>query len=205
MEDRYISNMTFRVVLLGIAEIIGQNGLKTILNYANLRKYVDELPPNDHEINRCLASEVALADSGVAEIFGKNGGAAILFQVGRMQAKWGLEENPDTVKAARGIFAGKSEDEIAQTALTLAAGVVAAETQCKAWVEADGADYLYHIDENTHSFGITSDTPVCHVTSGFVTGIVQWATGQHDWIGKEEHCMAQGAGYCTHRVRKGRG
>ncbi len=32
MEDRFISNMTFRVVLLGIREIIGKNGLKTVLN-----------------------------------------------------------------------------------------------------------------------------------------------------------------------------
>lgn len=205
MEDRFISNMTFRVVLLGIQEIIGQNGLKTILNYADLKKYLDELPPNDHEKNLCRASEVAAADKGVADIFGTNGGAAILFQVGKMQAKWGLEENPDTVTAARGLFAGLDEFATAKMALELAAGVVAAETQSKAWAEADGADILYHIDENTHSFGITSDKPVCSVTSGFVTGIVQWATGKNDWIGREEKCMAQGAPHCTQRVRKGRG
>lgn len=205
MEDRFISNMTFRVVLLGIQDIIGANGLKTILNHANLKDYLDNLPPNDHEKGQCRASEVAAVDRDVADIFGANGGAAILFQVGKMQAKWGLEENPDTVTAARSLLAGKSEFETAKTALELAAGVVAAETQSKAWVEADGNDILYHIDENTHSFGITGANPVCHVTSGFVTGIVQWATGKTDWIGKEERCMAQGAEYCTHRVKKGTG
>jgi predicted hydrocarbon binding protein len=202
MEDRYISNMTFRVVLLGIQEIIGQNGLKTVLNYNGMKKYLDAMPPNDHEKNLCRASEVAGVDRGVADIFGKNGGAAILFLVGKMQAKWGLEENPDTVTAARSILAGKDEFETAKTALELAAGVVAAETQSKAWVEADGPDLLYHIDENTHSFGIRDDKPTCHVTSGFVTGIVQWATGKNDWVAREERCMAQGAAYCTHRVRK---
>jgi predicted hydrocarbon binding protein len=204
MEDRLISNMTFRVVLLGIQDIIGQNGLKTILNHANLKNYLDNLPPNDHEKGKCRASEVAAVDRDVADIFGNNGSAAILFQVGRMQAKWGLEENPDTVTAARSLLAGKSEFDTAKTALELAAGVVAAETQSKAWVEVDGGEILYHIDENTHSFGITNDSPVCHVTSGFVTGIVQWATEKTDWIGKEERCMAQGAPHCTHRVKKGR-
>ncbi len=204
MEDRFISNMTFRVVLLGVQEIIGKNGLRTVLNHTNLKKYLDNLPPNDHEKNLCLASEVAAMDKGVADIFGKNGGAAILFQVGKMQAKWGLEENPDTATAARGLFAGKDEFETAKTALDLAAGVVAAETESKVWAEADGADILYHMDEDTHSFGIKSDRPVCYVTSGFVTGIVQWATGKNDWIGREEECTAQGAPRCTHRVKKGR-
>jgi predicted hydrocarbon binding protein len=205
MEDRFISNMTFRVVLLGIQEIIGNNGLKTVLNYSDLKKYLVDFPPNDHEKNSCHASEVAAVDKGVAEIFGDNGGAAILFQVGRMQAKWGLEENPDTVTTARALLAGKDEFETAKTALELAAAVVAAETQSKAWVEADGKDLLYHIDENTHSFGIKSDRPACSVTSGFVTGIVQWATGKNDWIGREEKCMAQGAPFCTHRLKKASG
>ncbi len=203
MEDRFISNMTFRVVLLGIREIIGENGLNTVLNYAKLAKYRDNLPPNDHEKNRCLASEVAVADRGVADIFGDNGAAAILFQVGKMQAKWGLEENPDTVAAARQIFSGMSEFDTAKTALELAAGVVAAETDSKAWAQADGQDLLYHIDENTHSFGLTSKTPVCHVTSGFVTGILAWATGKEGWVAREEACMAMGAPHCIHRVKKG--
>jgi predicted hydrocarbon binding protein len=202
MEDRYISNMTFRVVLLGIQEIIGKNGLKTLLNHTGLKKYKDELPPNDHEKNLCMASEVSIVDRGVADIFGKNGGAAILFQVGRMQAKWGLEENPDTVTAARQLFSGMPEFDTARTAVELAAGVVAAETESKAWGEADGADVLYHIDEATHCFNVKSDAPLCYVTSGFITGIVQWATGKNDWMGKEEKCMAQGAAYCTFRVKK---
>jgi len=203
MEDRFISNMTFRVVLLGIREIIGGNGLNTVLNYTKLSKYRDNLPPNDHEKNLCLASEVAAVDKGVVDIFGNNGAAAILFQVGRMQARWGLEENPDTASAARKIFSGMSEFDTAKTALELTSGVVAAETDCKAWVQADGQDLLYHIDENTHSFGVTSKTPICHVTSGFVTGILSWATGGERWIGREEACMAMGAPHCTHRVRKG--
>jgi predicted hydrocarbon binding protein len=202
MEDRFISNMTFRVVLLGIREIIGENGLNTVLNYAKLAKYRDNLPPNDHEKNRCLVSEVAAVDKGVADIFGDKGAAAILFQVGRMQAKWGLEENPDTAAAARNIFSGMSGFDTAKTALELAAGVVAAETDCKAWAQTDGQDLLYHIDENTHSFGMKSKTPVCHVTSGFVTGVIAWATGEEGWIGREEACMAMGAPHCTHRVKK---
>jgi predicted hydrocarbon binding protein len=203
MEDRLISNMTFRVVLLGIREIIGENGLNTVLNYAKLAKYRDNLPPNDHEKKQCLVSEVAAVDRGVADIFGDNGAAAILFQVGKMQAKWGLEENPDTIAAARKILSGMGEFDTAKTALELAAGVVAAETDSKAWVQADGQDLLYHIDENTHSFGLKSKTPICHVTSGFVTGILAWATGEEGWIAREEACMAMGAPHCTHRVRKG--
>jgi len=200
MEDRFISNMTFRVVLLGIREIIGENGLKTLLNYLGLKKYSEDLPPNNQEKNLCKASEVTLVDKGVVDIFGDNGASAILFQVGRMQAKWGLEENPDTAAAARTAFKGLSEFETAKKAVEMTAAVLTVESNCKAWAEVDGEDILYHIDEATHCFNIESKKPVCFTTSGSITGVVAWATGNDIWLAREESCIAMGKPHCTHRL-----
>lgn len=202
MEDRFISNMTFRVVLLGIREIIGENGLKTVLNRAGLEKFNEALPPNDQDKNLCRASEVTLVDKNVVDIFGNNGASAVLFQVGRMQAKWGLSENPDTAAAAKAAFNELSEFDTAKTAVEMTAAVLSAESDCKAWAEVDGEDLLYHIDEATHCFNFTSKKPVCFTTSGFITGIVSWATGNDMWLAREENCMSIGAPHCTHRLRK---
>ncbi len=38
MEDRLIANKAFRVILLGIKEVTGDNGLKTLLNFSGLKK-----------------------------------------------------------------------------------------------------------------------------------------------------------------------
>lgn len=205
MEDRFISNMTFRVVLLGIREIIGENGLKTVLNRAGLKKFNEVLPPNNQEKNFCKASEVTLVDKNVADIFGNNGASAILFQVGRMQAKWGLDENPDTAKVAKEAFKGLNKFDVAKTAVKMTAAVLTVESGCKAWGEVDGEDILYNIDEATHCFDITSKTPVCFITSGFITGIMSWATGNDMWLAREENCMAMGAPHCTHRLRRLKG
>jgi len=205
MEDRFISNMTFRVVLLGIQEIIGENGLNTVLNYAGIKKYRDNFPQNNKEKNTYRASEVTLVDKGVIDIFGNNGASAVLAQVGKMQAKWGLEENPETVAAAKKIFENMSDFETAKTALEMTAAVLSAESDCKAWVTSEGEDLLYHIDEATHCFNIKKDAPICFVTSGFVSAIIAWATGDNLWQAKEETCMAMGAPHCTHRLRKMKG
>jgi hypothetical protein len=44
VEDRLIENKAFRVILLGITEIIGANGLKSILKYSGLTRYIDAIP-----------------------------------------------------------------------------------------------------------------------------------------------------------------
>lgn len=202
MEDRFISNMTFRVVLLGIQDIIGKNGLNTVLNYAEMRKYRDSLPPNNKEKNTCRASEVTLLDKGVIDIFGNNGASAVLAQVGKMQAKWGLEENPETVAEAKKLFENMSEFETAKIALEMTAAVLSAESDCRAWVTSEGEDLLYHIDEATHCFNAKNDAPICYVTSGFISAILAWATGNNSWQAKEQTCMAMGAAHCTHKARK---
>jgi len=195
--------MTFRVVLLGIREIIGENGLKTVLNRVGLKKFAEALPPNNQEKNLCKASEVTLVDMGVVDIFGNNGASAVLFQVGRMQAQWGLNENPDTAAAAKAAFSGlSSEFEMVKTAVEMTAAVLSAESDCKAWAEVDGEDLLYNIDEGTHCFNFKSENPVCFTTSGFITSIVSWATGNDTWLAQEESCMAMGAPYCTHRLSR---
>lgn len=202
MEDVFISNMTFRVVLLGIQEIIGENGLSSLLNYTGLKHYIDNFPPNNHEKNRCKSSEITRLDQGIADIFGEKGANAILFQVGKKQAKWGLEENTDVVDATKKVLKDLDENNRVKTALEIMAATVAAELNSDIWVEEHSEYFLYKTNQTTHCFNRKSSIPVCYVSDGFITGILEWATDTTYWASKEEKCMAMGEPHCTFRIKK---
>lgn len=202
MEDRPVSNMVFRVILLGIQEILGENGLKTVLNFAGLKKYINNFPPNNHDIDSCMASEIGRLEQGVGDIFGGNGAYAVLFQVGRMQAKWGLEENPDIVNALKETIKDLSEREKVKTVLSITAETVSAGIGADIWVEEDKDDFLYKTKDISHSFNKKNDKPLCHTSDGFLFEVTAWATENNDWVAKEESCIAMGKSYCTFRIRK---
>ena len=202
MEDRLIENKAFRVILLGVGEIVGKNGLKSVLNYAGLTKYIDHLPPNDSEKNGPCISEVTRLDVAIEEIFGEQGARAILFQVGRMQAKWGIDENPDIAAAAKSAMATMSEHDRAKTILTYTADTVSKQLDTETWVEEAETEFLYKDKAATHCFNRKSDAPVCHPVDGFLTGLVAWAVGNNGWKVQETTCMATGGTYCTYRISK---
>ena len=202
MEDRIVSNFTLRVVLLGTMEITGENGLKSVLNFSGLQKYIDNFPPNDQEMTDCMVSEITKLDEGLEEIYGSGGARAILFQVGRMQAKMGLEEDPDLANAALDAVKDMDEQKKVKTILDMMAATLAARINAESWIEEDGKEFIYKNKEGTHCFNRESKSPICYTTEGFVYGILSWAMGNEQWKVIEESCMAMGNSCCTYRVRK---
>ena len=201
MDDRLIENKAYRVILLGVIEIIGENGLKSILNFSGLKKYINNLPPNDDK-KETRISEVAKLSQGIEEVYGANGARAILFQVGRMQAKWGLEENAEIAQQAQASMTGMSESERAGVILNYTAVTIAQQLDTETWVEKEGEAYLYKDKAATHCFNRKSPSPVCHTTTGFLSGLVAWAVGGGGWDVEETECMAMGRPCCTYRISR---
>jgi predicted hydrocarbon binding protein len=200
VEDRLIENKALRVILMGVIEIIGENGLKSVLNYSGLTKYIGNLPPNNSEKEDCRISEVTRMGEGIEEIFGKNGARAILFRVGRVQAVRGLEENPEIAKSAQTAMAGMSESDKAKVILTYTADTLSKQLNTKCWIEQDGDVFFYKDGAVTHCFNRKSDVPVCHTGAGFLAGLVDWAVGNNSWKVEETQCAAMGEPLCTYRI-----
>jgi predicted hydrocarbon binding protein len=200
VEDRLIENKAFRVILLGLEEIVGENGLKSVLNYCGLTTYIDNIPPNDTEKGGPRISDVTKLDLAIEEIFGKQGARAILFQVGRMIAKWGLDANPDVAQTAQSAFTTMNEHDRAKTILAYTAHTVAQQLNTETWVEENGDGFFYKDKAASYCFDRKSDVPVCHPVDGFLAGLVAWAVGNNGWKAQETGCMAMGEPECTFRV-----
>jgi predicted hydrocarbon binding protein len=202
MEDRIIENKAYRMVLLGIGEIIGENGLKSVLNYSGLAKYIDNLPPDNDEKTGAKISEIARLCEAVEDIFGKRGSRALLLLVGKRWAKWGLDINRDVTEAAQAHMAGMSEVERARIMLNYTANAISKQLDTEAWIEEGEGSFLFKDKAATYCFNRKSDEPVCYTTEGFMAEIVAWAVGNHSWKVREESCMSMGEPYCCFRIFK---
>jgi predicted hydrocarbon binding protein len=197
MEDRPIENKAFRVILLGVQEIVGENGLKSVLNYSGLTKYIGNIPPNDSEMTGPKTSDVYKLNEGIEEIFGKRGARAILLQVGKKQARLGIDENPDIARAALSAMETMSERDRVKTVITFTADTASKQFNSETRVQEEGDDFLY---ETASWINRKSDTPLCHSTVGFLSGLVAWAVGGNDWKVQETRCVAMGDAMCVFRI-----
>jgi predicted hydrocarbon binding protein len=202
MEDHVIENKAFRVILLGMEEIIGKNGLKSMLNYSELSRYIDHFPPNDSQKQDIHISEITRLDEMIEKIYGKAGARAILFQVGRMQAKWGLEENAAIADAAKAAMSQMSEKDRAKIILSYTSDTISKQLDTEIWVEETEDGFLYKDKAATHCFGRKSKEPVCAVSDGFLTGMVTWAVGEKGWQSKEIACIAMGEEACIYSIKR---
>ena len=108
MEDRQITNKSFRVVILGIEDVTGENGLKSLLNFSGLSRFINTPPPDNLEIQDIKISDTTKLAMVIEEVFGKDGAKATLFRAGRMISKWSMSEYPDVFKAVADSTIGMS-------------------------------------------------------------------------------------------------
>jgi len=202
MEDRPVSNMTFRVMLLGIGDIVGENGLKALLRRTSLEKYRDNLPPSNENLEECMVSEATRLDCAIEDIYGQKGAVSILRQVGSMQAVWGIEENKAVADALRQQFDGKGDIERVTDILNITASIISAQMNTDAWVEMENGVVYYRDRSGTHCLNRKSEHPVCYVTEGFLAGLARWAAPDTRWRATEESCMASGGECCSFAVMR---
>ena len=81
-EDRTMANATLYVLFAAMAEVMGENGLKSVLRLGKLSHYIDNLPPNNTE-QGVKHSEYAAAQQAIEDFYGPRGARAILVRIGR--------------------------------------------------------------------------------------------------------------------------
>lgn len=207
MSHGKVANGVMRASLEGIQDIIGPNGLKSVLNYGHLEKYIDSFPPSNDE------PEIPLEDLqnmyiSLKELFGNKGASSLQLRIGRENARRALENRPAMSKSIKlathlipeikkmGIVLKKFAEDI-QKNVPAQSGTLNIEVK-----EED--DYFLLINSaNFESEGVTSQTSVCNVSVGMLQYIMEWITG-HPHDVEEVECRAMGDPADVFRILKAR-
>ncbi len=81
-----------------IQSVVGENGLKSILNYCHLEKYCESFPPDNSKLE-IPTDEVQTLFRALIELFGGKGVRGLQLRVGREISRIALERRPRTAKA----------------------------------------------------------------------------------------------------------
>ena len=200
VEERRMPNVMLRNLLAAVAEVLGENGLKAVLNAAGLQRFIDNYPPNNMELGITFADYGAVQQA-VEDVVGPRGAKVILTRIGRATFRYALQEQP-TVLGLKGL-ALKALPRLVRMKLVLASLARAAtrDVNLPTDIEEHDDHFLYVVDECPCRWRGKKNKPVCFVTVGILNGALRWATGKNFKV-QEVNCIAMGDDACRYRIDK---
>ncbi len=196
---------TNRLVLAtfnALVEVMGENGLKAILNYAHLRGFISHYPPDNLEREIDFADFSAI-QRAIMEMYGEKGGQAFIKRAGRTTFSTCLRK--------QGALAGVSSEAFSnlplQTKLRIGipamAKVLSQISDQTTTVEEDEASFRYIVQQCPDCWGRTNiEKATCFYGAGLLEEGLQWISGGNEFQVNETKCIAQGDEVCEYSIDK---
>lgn len=204
-KERKTDNFSMKITLETLENIIGRNGLKSILNHSRLQHYIDNFPPDNDELAIPLEDIHSLHFS-LLELFGKKGVRSLQLRIGQEICRIGIERRSGIVRALK--IGSKLLPESQRMRLALEKYIEQAEIRQPA---SNGAsrflldehdDFFELTDRDYHmGQGLQSETPVCNDIVGTLSYLLNWVTG-HSHEVEEIKCRAMGFPADVFRINK---
>jgi predicted hydrocarbon binding protein len=193
-----ISNTQFRQTLLAINQVLGENASQVIYRSANLDDYLATLPPDDLNLTINARDYSGLLQT-IESAYGQEG-PLILQRIGRQTFHLSLRDQSTLMSSARRAIRLWSPDQRLQIMMqTIVDTQRKTYPQSEFWLE-EKHDQLAYIEQDCLVCNERkSSKPVCHLTIGFISEALQWATGVKYRV-SETDCIAMGDAFCRYSI-----
>jgi predicted hydrocarbon binding protein len=192
-----IPNQMFYLALTTLDEIVGKNGTRSILNYANLRKFIDNYPPNNLD-EEYITRDFSRILAGMIDLLGEKGARTLMFRAGikafrimheGFPSLYNIQDQNPSLETEDGRFA-----EFARIyGIMVDASVPIWGDIFKYYPCPEGV--ALELSPCIHCNGLKTSVPICTAQVGFQFGIAQWIIGRQITI-IETHCIAAGDPMC---------
>lgn len=190
------------IMLEALQDVLGENGLKAILNLAHLPELIDNFPPDN--LNKEFDfSDVSAVNQALEEIYGPRGGRGLALRAGRATFADSLRNF--------GALAGASD---------LAFKVLPLNTKMRIGVPSMAKIFTQVSDQHSTSqekddfFVYTIhrcpvcwgrhdlDKPVCFIAVGLLQEGMKWLSGGKEFRVNESKCVSMGDEVCEFIIEK---
>ena len=198
----YYPNKMGLIALRSLEEVMGKNGLHTILNLAGLSRYADRYPPDNLEKEIDFA-EISAIGQALETMYGPRGGRGLALKSGRATF-------PDTL-AQFGALVGVADltssvlplQAKLRTGLSGLAQIFAQLTDQRTGVEERGGDFIWTIYKCPFCWGRQGEPqPVCYTVTGLLQESLRWMSGVREFRVQETECVAMGDKACTFLIHQ---
>ena len=197
-EETTVVNALVRQALTSAQEVMGENGLNTVLRTSGLERFVGNFPPDNLEPSIGI-SQYARFNEAI-EVFYGRGGRGMLRRIGKASFQYGVREKAALLGIAGVALKLLPEKQRIKFILNSVAGALKkTNPQVEAWVDDSGEKLAYMESTCGICYGRESEIPICHLYVGSITEAVLWASGKEHQI-IETHCLAKDDRYCRFEV-----
>lgn len=197
----YYPNRIARIYLQAMEEVMGKNGLNSILNMAGLQNLIDNYPSENLNKEFDFADYSAL-NGALEEMYGPRGGRGLALRAGRASFAQGLKNFG--ALAGVGDLAFKVLPLPAKLKLGVPslAKIFTQVSDQKSTVSETDTEILYTMKPCPVCYGRKSDKPMCHAGAGLVQEGLKWLSGGHEFKVYEKDCIACGNDACVLVIEK---
>ena len=201
MDERKTSNYEMRTWLETIQNIVGSNGLKSILNHASLHHYIDNFPPEDYDFVIPKKDIVNLFNS-LNALFGERGIRSLQLRIGREFTRVSIEKyNPMMARALLTAAKIVPENMKIRLALQRFREELGKALSLDIEIREDDQSFTVSIRGLFISDGAKADTPICYAYVGILESLMEWITGHLHEV-HEVECVATGHPADVFRISK---
>ncbi len=197
----FYPNIWGRSILVSAEEILGENGVKALLNLAGLQQYIAHYPPDTIQ-KEFPFSHVAKIQQALYDMYGSKGARVFATRGGEQTFQHSLKKYDKVQRAAQAAMSVGSPEVRHRIGLQFFSKFFNAVSDQVVRVEED-ADYWYWVIERCPMcWERRANEPVCYLGIGVLNAASRWATGGKRFRIAETKCVAMGDEACVYTIEK---
>lgn len=190
-----------RIILQGMEEIVGRNGVHAVLNLASHGEFIENYPPANSE--RSLPFKL-VSDLHVAleQAYGPRGGRGLALRMGRAAFAYGLREYGSQLGLTEMAFRLLPLPTKMHVGAKAFADLFNRHTDQVVRLEETDTHLFWHIERCPLCWERHTHEPVCHLAVGLLQESLYWVSGGKIFNVEEILCIARGDTTCTISIEK---
>jgi predicted hydrocarbon binding protein len=200
-EQYFYPNIWGRSILTSAEDILGENGVKALLNLSGLQEYIGNYPPDN--IRKAFPFEhVAMLQQGLYDMYGSRGARVFATRGGEKTFQHSLSKYDRVQKAAQAAMSVGSAEVRHRIGLQFFSKFFNAVSDQYVRIEEDDANWFWIIETCPMCWERKAEEPVCHLGIGVLKAASHWATGGKRFRIAETKCIAMGDDTCVYTIEK---
>jgi predicted hydrocarbon binding protein len=197
----YYPNLIVKIYLESIQDIMGANGMKALLNMANMQHLIENYPPGNLHKEFDFA-DFAHLNEAMEMMYGPRGGRALALRAGRKAFDQGLKNFGAMVGIADKTFRLLPLSIKLKVGLRAMAAAFATSSDQVCHVREEPDQFVYVIERCPCCWGRHTDVSICHAATGIIQGGLDWGSGGRKFKLTEVACIARGDPSCDFVIIK---
>lgn len=196
MTEYFYPRKMGRIILQGMEEVLGQEGVDSVLKIASLGSFSDSYPESRSDGTISFGTISKLLES-LETAMGPRAGRGTALRAGRASFQYGLREYGAVLGITETAFRLLPLHTKLQTGVRAFADLLNKQTDQRVRVEERDGNLFWNTERCPLCWERRAQEPLCHMAVGFLQESLYWLSSGKIFNVEEVACIAQGDPACS--------